>query len=79
MDQYKGRKSANLKKCRLKIEVYTLDANTLLGYYISTVIVNTSSKEHGALDMQDAKPTKSMRKRGQKNYNDTEIQSGQGC
>ena len=45
-DQYRGRKSANFKKVRLKVEVPTLDEDKVLGYDISTVIVNMASKEH---------------------------------
>ena len=56
MDHYRGRKSANLKKNRLKIEVHTLKEGILLGFGISDLIVDTVSKDHRALDISDAAP-----------------------
>ena len=56
MDHYRERKSPNLKKVRLEIEVHTLEEGRLLEFHISDLIVDTASKDHGAIDIYDATP-----------------------
>ena len=59
IDRYRGREWLNLKKVRLKIDTDTLEIDKLLGYDISTVIVDTASE---SIRQAGCKPTKNIQK-----------------
>jgi len=63
---YRGKNSVNLKKVKLKVEVFDLDTGTLLGSDISQAISDTASKAHGAMDLHDATPLRSCARGGRK-------------
>ena len=63
---YKGKNSVNLKKVKLKVEVFDLDTGTFLGSDISKAISDTASKAHGAMDLHDATPLRSCATGGRK-------------
>ena len=65
-DTYTGRNSLNLKKVKLKVEVYLLESGQLLGNGISGAIFDTASKAHGAMDLHDATPLRSCADGGRK-------------
>jgi len=55
-ESYRGKNSVNLKKVKLKLEVFDLDSGAMLGSSISKAISDTASKTHGAMDLHDATP-----------------------
>jgi len=63
---YRGKNSVNLKKVRLKLEVFDLDSGLLLGSSITKAISDTASKAHGAMDLHDATPLRSCANGGRK-------------
>jgi len=63
---YRGKNSVNLKKVKLKVEVFDLDTGTLLGSDISQAISDTASKAHGAMGLHDATPLRSCARGGRK-------------
>lgn len=63
---YKGKNSVNLKKVKLKVEVFDLDTNYLLGSDITNAISDTASKAHGAMDLHDVTPLRSCATGGRK-------------
>ena len=65
-ENYTGKNSINLKKVRLKVEVFSLSTNKLLGSSISTPILDTASKAHGAMDLYDATPLRACAEGGRK-------------
>jgi len=65
-ETYTGKNSVNLKKVRLKIEVFCLDSGVLLGSSLSCPISDTASKAHGAMDIHDATPLRSCADGGRK-------------
>jgi len=65
-ETYSGKNSVNLKKVRLKIEVFCLDSGVLLGSSLSCPISDTASKAHGAMDIHDATPLRSCAEGGRK-------------
>ena len=65
-DTYTGRNSLNLKKVKLKVEVYLLESGQLLGNGISGAIFDEASKAHGAMDLHDATPLRSCADGGRK-------------
>merc|ERR1719245_2794617 len=52
-EKYSKKKSVNLKKVRLRVDVFCLDSS------ISCPISDTASKAHGAMDLHDATPLRS--------------------
>ena len=65
-DTYTGKNSLNLKKVKLRVEVYSLEANVPLGSSISGAVFDTASKAHGAMDLLDATPLRSCANGGRK-------------
>jgi len=65
-ESYRGKNSVNLKKVKLKLEVFDLDSDAILGSSISKAISDTASKTHGAMDLHDATPLSSCAKGGRK-------------
>lgn len=65
-ESYRGKNSVNLKKVKLKLEVFDLDSGAMLGSSISKAISDTASKTHGAMDLHDATPLSSCAKGGRK-------------
>ena len=65
-EKYSKKKSVNLKKVRLGLDVFCLDTGVLLGSSISCPISDTASKAHGAMDLHDATPLRSCAKGGRK-------------
>ena len=65
-EKYSKKKSVNLKKVRLGLDVFCLDSGVLLGSSISCPISDTASKAHGAMDLHDATPLRSCAKGGRK-------------
>jgi len=63
---YRGKNSVNLKKVKLKVEVYDLDTGRLLGSDITKAISDTASKAHGAMDLHDVTPLRSCATGGRK-------------
>jgi len=63
---YRGKNSVNLKKVKLKVEVFDLDTGAFLGSDISKAISDTASKAHGAMDLHDATPLRSCATGGRK-------------
>ena len=63
---YRGKNSVNLKKVKLKVEVFDLDSGMILGSSISRAISDTASKTHGAMDLHDATPLSSCANGGRK-------------
>merc|ERR1712203_796921 len=63
---YRGKKSVNLKKVKLKVEVFDLDTGLFLGSDITKAISDTASKAHGAMDLHDATPLRSCATGGRK-------------
>jgi len=63
---YKKKTSTNIKKLRIKAEIYSLDTNLLLCSGQSSAVSDTASKEHGALDFAIATPLRSCSKGGRK-------------
>merc|ERR1712227_66320 len=61
-EKYSKKKSVNLKKVRLRVDVFCLDSGVLLGSSISY----TASKAHGAMDLHDATPLRSCARGGRK-------------
>ena len=56
----------NLKKVRLRVDVFCPDSGLLLGSSISCPISDTASKAHGAMDLHDATPLQSCARGGRK-------------
>jgi len=65
-NNYTGKSSINLKKVRLKVEVFSLATNQLLGDNVSKPIFDTASKAHGAMDLYDATPLRTCAEGGRK-------------
>jgi len=65
-ENYTGKNSLNLKKVRLKADVYSLETNQYIGSSISRPIFDTASKAHGAMDLHDATPLRSCAVGGRK-------------
>jgi len=65
-EKYSKKKSVNLKKVRLRVDVFCLDSGVLLGSSISCPISDTASKAHGAMDLHDATPLRSCARGGRK-------------
>jgi len=65
-ETYTGKNSVNLKKVRLKIDVFCLESGVLLGSSLSCSISDTASKVHGAMDIHDATPLRSCADGGRK-------------
>merc|ERR1712198_694932 len=65
-NNYTGKSSINLKKVRLKVEVFSLATNQLLGENVSKPIFDTASKAHGAMDLYDATPLRTCAEGGRK-------------
>jgi len=63
---YRGKNSVNLKKVKLKVEVFDLDTGTGLGSDITNAISDTASKAHGAMDLHDVTPLRSCATGGRK-------------
>jgi len=63
---YRGKNSVNLKKVKLKVEVFDLDTGILLGSDITKAISDTASKAHGAMDLHDVTPLRSCATGGRK-------------
>ena len=66
IDTYTGKNSLNLKKVKVKVDVYSLETDELLGSDISGAIFDTASKAHGAMDLHDATPLRSCADGGRK-------------
>jgi len=65
-DTYTGKNSLNLKKVKLRVDVFSLESNTFLGSSISGPVFDTASKAHGAMDLHDATPLRSCAMGGRK-------------
>jgi len=63
---YKKKTSTNIKKLKIKVEIFSLDSNVLLCSGLSSAICDTASKEHGAMDFAVATPLRSCSKGGRK-------------
>lgn len=63
---YRGKNSVNLKKVKLKVEVFDLDTGLFLGSDITKAISDTASKAHGAMDLHDVTPLRSCARGGRK-------------
>ena len=66
MDNYKGKKSSNIKKMMVKVDLYSLHSNDHIGSGLSTQIVDKGSKDVGAMDIKYAGPLVSCEKGGRK-------------
>jgi len=65
-ESYRGKNSVNLKKVKLKVEVFDLESGVILGSSISRAISDTASKAHGAMDLHDTTPLSSCANGGRK-------------
>jgi len=65
-DTYTGKNSLNLKKVKLRVDVFSLESNIFIGSSISGPIFDTASKAHGAMDLHDATPLRSCAMGGRK-------------
>merc|ERR1712013_326341 len=65
-DTYTDKNSLNLKKVKLRVDVFSLENNTFLGSSISGPVFDTASKAHGAMDLHDATPLRSCAMGGRK-------------
>merc|ERR1712106_746961 len=65
-DTYTGKNSLNLKQVKLRVEVYSLETNVLVGSNISGAVFDTASKAHGAMDLHDTTPLRSCANGGRK-------------
>jgi len=65
-DTYTGKNSLNLKKVKLKVDLFSLESDELLGSDISGAVFDTASKAHGAMDLHDATPLRSCADGGRK-------------
>jgi len=65
-DTYTGKNSLNLKKVKLRVDIYSLESNSFIGSSISGPIFDTASKAHGAMDLHDATPLRSCAIGGRK-------------
>eukprot|EP00092_Neocalanus_flemingeri_P000871 GFUD01000928.1.p1 GENE.GFUD01000928.1~~GFUD01000928.1.p1 ORF type:complete len:806 (-),score=155.07 GFUD01000928.1:82-2499(-) len=63
---YKKKTSTNIKKLRIKVEIFSLESNLLICSGLSSPICDTASKEHGAMDFAEATPLRSCSKGGRK-------------
>merc|ERR1711970_417228 len=63
---YTGKNSSNLKKVKLRVDVFSLESNSFIGSRISGPIFDTASKAHGAMDLHDATPLRSCAIGGRK-------------
>jgi len=63
---YKKKTSTNIKKLKIKVEIFSLESSLLLCSGLSTAICDSASKEHGALDFALASPLRSCSKGGRK-------------
>ena len=65
-EEYSKKKSENLRRVRLRVDVFCLESGLLLGSSISCPISDTASKTHGAMDLHDATPLRSCTRGGRK-------------
>ena len=63
---YVGKKAANLKRMRLKVEVISMKEDRLIATGVSEEVTDTGSKTVGALDVWDATPLMSCERGGRK-------------
>ena len=66
VSNYSGKNSVNLKKVRLKAEVFSLESGLPLAMATSAPISDTASKTHGALDIYDVTPLRGCAAGGRK-------------
>ena len=64
--QFNKKNSNNMKKLRIRYEVYSLESNDLLMAGVSDSINDSASREHGILDFTHATPLSSCEKGGRK-------------
>jgi len=65
-EHYRGKNTVNLKKVKLKVEIFCLDTGDFLGSSLSCAISDTASKAHGAMDLHDVTPLRSCAVGGRK-------------
>jgi len=65
-EHYRGKNTVNLKKVKLKVEIFCLDTGESLGSSLSCAISDTASKAHGAMDLHDVTPLRSCAVGGRK-------------
>merc|ERR1712013_461204 len=78
-DTYTGKNSLNLKKVKLRVDVFSLENNTFLGSSISGPVFDTASKAHGAMDLHDATPLRSCAMGGGEDSDDSRVRASKGC
>jgi len=66
LNNYKKKTATNIKKLKLKVEIFSLETNMLIYSAISPSICDTASKEHGAMDFVEASPLRGCSKGGRK-------------
>ena len=66
LNNYKKKTATNIKKLKLKVEIFNLETNMLIHSAISPSICDTASKEHGAMDFAEASPLRGCSKGGRK-------------
>ena len=66
LQNYTKKTSANIKKLKIKVEIFSLETNRLIHSEHSASICDTASKEHGAMDFALATPLPSCSKGGRK-------------
>jgi len=65
---YTKKTSTNIKKLKIKVEIFSLETNRLICSAYSVAISDNASKEHGAMDFQVVNPLRSCAKGGRKIY-----------
>merc|ERR1719328_321327 len=65
-EHYRGKNTVNLKKVKLKVEIFCLETGESLGSSLSCAISDTASKAHGAMDLHDVTPLRSCAVGGRK-------------
>merc|ERR1719422_2324097 len=65
-EHYRGKNTVNLKKVKLKVEIFCLETGVSLGSATSCSISDTASKAHGAMDLHDVTPLRSCAVGGKK-------------
>jgi len=65
-EHYRGKNTVNLKKVKLKVEIFCLETGVSLGSATSCSISDTASKAHGAMDLHDVTPLRSCAVGGRK-------------
>ena len=66
MDKYSGKNSANVRKVRIKLDLYPLRSGNCMGTCLSNEIVDSVSKNHGSLDLLDVSPLRTCARGGRK-------------